>query len=114
VVSHKTEDTNVRVDRLGPQPTVCVAGRITVDSSPRLRTVLLAVIRESPGLVIDMSGVTHMNTSGLATLLEILDRAHERSVRLRLSGISGQPRKLAELTELDQIFRACGSEVEFR
>jgi len=85
-----------------------------IDSSPRLRSVLLGLIRKSAGLVIDISGVSHMDTSGLATLLEVLNTAHERSVRLRLTGISGQPRKLAELAELEQIFRASGSEVEFR
>jgi len=55
-----------------------------------------------------------MDTSGLATLLEVLNTAHERSLRLRLTGVGGQPRKLVELTELEAIFRASGSEVEFR
>lgn len=55
-----------------------------------------------------------MDTSGLATLLEVLNTAHGRSVRLRLRGLNGQPRKLAELVELEQIFQASGSEVEFR
>ncbi len=76
--------------------------------------MLLGLISENAGLVIDISGVSHMDTSGLATLLEILNTAHERSLRVRLAGVSGQPRKLAELTELEQIFRASGSEVEFR
>jgi anti-sigma B factor antagonist len=64
-------------------------------------------------IVIDLSAVTHIDTSGLATLLEIANIARDRSVRLRLQGISGQPRRIAELTQMGEIFRALGSEVEF-
>jgi len=105
----------VQVVRSASQSTVAVAGRLTVDSSPHLRSELLALICGRPGrvLTIDLSGVSYLDTSGLATLLEALSTARDRSVRLHLTGISGQPRKLAELVELDKIFRALGSEVEF-
>jgi anti-anti-sigma regulatory factor len=52
--------------------------------------------------------------SGIATLLEALKAARERSVKLRLAGISGQVRTFAEIVQLDTIFRAWESEVEFR
>jgi anti-anti-sigma regulatory factor len=55
-----------------------------------------------------------LDTSGLATLLEALKAAHQRSVTLRVLGITGQSRTLAEVAELDKIFQAVGSEVEFR
>jgi anti-anti-sigma factor len=94
---------------------IAVRGRITVDSSPHLRSVLLGLIPESSGnvLVIDLSGLIHLDMSGFATLLEVLNCAHAHSVRLLVSGMSGQPRKLAEIAQLDQIFRALASEVEF-
>jgi anti-sigma B factor antagonist len=112
VVSLRTEEANIRIAASGSQPRV---GVITVDSSPRLRTTLLGVIRKSVGfVVVDLSEVTRIDTSGLATLLEALNSAHEHSVRMRVVGLNGQPRRLAELAQLDQIFRALGSEVEFR
>jgi anti-sigma B factor antagonist len=115
VVSIRTDEATIRIDTSDSQPRVCVTGRITVDSSPRLRTTLLGAIRKSAGfVVVDLSEVTRTDTSGLATLLEALNSAHEHSIRLRLVGMSGQPRRLAELAQLDQIFRALGSEVEFR
>jgi anti-anti-sigma regulatory factor len=51
--------------------------------------------------------------SGIATLLETLKAARERSVKLRLTGMRGQARTLAEIAQLDTIYRAWGSEVEF-
>jgi anti-sigma B factor antagonist len=114
--SVRCDDADVRIGGSGSQPTVAITGRITVDSSPYLRSVLLGRIAKSAGLVlvIDVSGVTHIDMSGLATLLEALNSAHEHSVSLRLAGMGGEPRRLAELAQLDQIFRALGSEVEFR
>lgn len=84
-----------------------------MDSSPRLRSVLQQLIREEirPVLVIDLSGVTYSDTSGIATLLEASKTARQHSAQLRLIGLSGQPRVLAEITELARIFRASGSEV---
>ena len=96
--------------------TVAVAGRATVDSSPDLRSVLLGLLRRgtAPVVVIDVSALSYLDMSGIATLLEALKAARERSVKLRLTGMSGQVRTLAEIAQLDTIYRAWGSEVEFR
>ena len=81
-----------------------------------LRSALLELLRRSaaPVIVIDLSAVSYLDMSGMATLLETLKAARERSVKLRLTGMSGQSRTLAEIAQLDAIFRAWGSEVEFR
>jgi anti-sigma B factor antagonist len=107
-------EATVRILRASFRPTVAVAGRVTVDSSPHLRSALLELIRGDigPVLVIDLSGVSYLDTSGIATLLEAAKTAREHSAQLRLVGVSGQPGMLAEVTELGQIFRASGSEVE--
>jgi len=43
-----------------------------------------------------------------------LKAARERSVILRVTGIGGAARTLAEIAQLDTIFREWGSQVEFR
>ena len=98
------------------QLTVVIAGRATVDTSPDLRSVLFGLLRRSttPVVVIDFSAVSYLDMAGIATLLEALKAARERSVKLRLTGISGQVRTLAEVAQLDTIYHAWGSEVEFR
>ena len=98
------------------QSTVAVAGRTTVDTSPYLRSALLDLLRRgaAPVVVIDVSGLSYLDMSGIATFLEALKAARERSVKLRLAGMSGQVRRLAEISQLDTIYRAWGSEVEFR
>jgi anti-sigma B factor antagonist len=105
----------VHVVRSGEMSSVAVAGRTTVDSSPHLRSVLLGLLRRgtAPLVVIDFSAVSYVDMSGIATLLEALKAARENSIKLRLAGMRGQVRALAEIAQLDTIFRAWGSEVEF-
>ncbi len=108
-------EMTMRILRSSPPPTVAVSGRVTIDSSPTLRSALLDLLRghKAPILVIDLSGVSRLDISGIATLLEAAKAARGCSVKLRVVGISGQPRMLSEITELDRVFRATGSEVEF-
>jgi anti-sigma B factor antagonist len=108
-------ECTVHIVRNDRQLTVVVAGRVSVDSSPDLRSALFALLGRSaaPVIVITLSAVTYLDMSGLATLLEALKAARERSVKLRMTGLSGEARNLAEIAQLDSIFRAWGSEVEF-
>src|SRR5262245_46109338 len=77
--------------RANSELTVAVAGRVTIDSSPHLRFVLLDLLRRdaTPALVIDLSRVSYLDTSGIATLIEVPKIAREHSDTLRLVGISG-------------------------
>jgi anti-sigma B factor antagonist len=106
---------SAEVTRKDSQAIVTVAGRVTVDSSPHLRSVLLRLLRDKTGevVVIDVSKVSYLDTSGIATLLEASKAARKRSVKLRLERASGRVRMLAELVELPKILDALGSEVIF-
>ena len=108
-------ESMIRVVPGSEQSTVAVAGRVTIDSSPHLRSILLELLRrgKAPLMTIDLSVVSYIDMSGMAILLETLKAARERSVKLSVSGMSGQARTLAEVAQLDAVFRAWGSEVEF-
>jgi len=111
----KAGDMTFHVVPESQQSTVAVAGRVTVDSSPHLRSILLELIRRGKAslMTIDLSAVSYIDMSGMAILLETLKAARGRSVKLDVTGMSGQARTLAEVAQLDAVFRAWGSEVEF-
>ena len=94
---------------------VRVSGSLVVDTSPQLRALLLQAIerRIGPTIVIDFSGVSYLDTSGIATLLDAARVARAHAVRLRVIGVAGEPKVLAQVTEMDRIFLALGSAVEF-
>src|SRR5512145_827368 len=83
-------EITIRVVRASSQSTVTVTHRVTVDSSPHLRSVLLQLVRRAAGsvVVIDLSGVSYLDMSGLATLLEALRAAQRGSVKLRVIGMT--------------------------
>jgi anti-sigma B factor antagonist len=105
----------VDVRQAGACTTVVVSGRVTVDSSPRLRPVLHEAIGAAPaaGLVIDFTAASYLDTSAIATLLEAATLTSKQRVPLRVIGIGGEARLVAEATELDHIFLALGYEVQF-
>ena len=84
---------------------VSLQGRITVSNANEMRRTLADALRlQRKELTVDLSSVTHMDTSGLATLMEAMRNARLQGTRLVLSGIQAQPRFLLKATDLDQVF----------
>lgn len=85
--------------------TVAFEGRIAVNNSDKMRRKLLAALRSRPAqITVDLSQVTYMDSSGLATLLEAVRVARKQGTRLVLEGLSGQPRQLFEVADLRGLF----------
>jgi anti-anti-sigma factor len=81
---------------------ICVSGRITIDSSPDLRTLLLQQL-ESTGcerLTVDLYEVVYVDTSCLAVLLEVQRAARAQKKTFYLSGLRDGPRYLLEETRI--------------
>jgi anti-anti-sigma factor len=108
-------ELSVETRQAGACTIVVVSGRVTVDSSPHLRPVLHDAIGAAPaaGVVIDFTGTGYLDTSAIATLLEAATLASKQGVPLRVIGLGGETRLVAEATELDRIFLAMGYEVQF-
>ena len=91
--------------------TVTVQGRITVSNSAEMRTALADALGRKPATVsLDLSGVSYLDTSGLATLIEAVGIARKQGTRLILSGMHDQPRYFFEITHLDRLFDIAGQE----
>ncbi len=87
------------------QNIVSIEGRVTVDNSPEMRDKLAVALKPKPAEVtVDLSGVTYIDVSGLATLVEASRIAHQQGTHLMLTGIEGQPRYLFEVSQLDRLF----------
>jgi anti-sigma B factor antagonist len=106
--------THIETSPGASESRLSVTGRLVIESSPRLRASLMMAIRtaSSAVLVIDLSALSYLDTSGVATLLEAARVASAHEVRLRVTGLMGEPRMLAKIAELDVIFRAYGSDLE--
>jgi anti-sigma B factor antagonist len=84
---------------------VSLQGRITVNNVNEMRRTLADALRLQPEeLTVDLSSVTYMDTSGLATLMEAMRSARQQGTRLVLGNIQAQPRYLLKVTDLDRVF----------
>jgi anti-sigma B factor antagonist len=106
-------DLEITVDENEGGTLVRLQGRLSIDSSPDFRDRLLAMLRrQSPAAVIvDLSEVSYMDASGVATLVEGLKTARNRQATLCLQGMQGRVRHLFEVTGLLTLFETsgCGS-----
>lgn len=83
-------------------------GRFDMDTSPVIRERLLALLRRPPQqtVSIDLSRVTHIDSSGVATLIEALRFARGCNVGLRLQGLHDRLLRLFEVTGILSLFNA--------
>lgn len=99
-VNHSEEGVLVRLQ-----------GRLGIDSSPDLRDRLLAMLRGQPSkvVIVDLTEVSYIDTSGIATLLEAFKIARNRHTTLRLNGLQDRMAHLFEVTGLTALFETGGA-----
>jgi len=82
-----------------------LAGEVDVATAPRLRDRLVQLINEGPPqLVVDLSGLSFIDSMGLGALVSGLKRARAHDGDLRLAGPSDHVAKVLSITRLDQAF----------
>lgn len=92
----------------GNTAVVQAVGDINIYSSADFQDSLRPVLARKPErIVIDMTGVDYMDSSGIASLVKILSRAKKIGTRLRLAGLNDRTRGLLEITRLDTVFELC-------
>ena len=95
----------IETTKTADETIITVEGDIDLYSSPELRTsVLKAVPKAKTGVGIHLGGVTYMDSSGVATLVEGLRSAKENGKNFALVAPSTSVMKVLELARLDSIF----------
>ena len=81
-------------------------GEIDLHVSPRIAASLAAMIEEQPKqLVVDLSRVSYIDSSGLAVLIEAMQNVAQYDGKFALSGLQDSVRPIFEIARLDQVFR---------
>jgi anti-sigma B factor antagonist len=90
----------------GKYAIVAMSGPVNALHTPRLRTSLHDLMKkEFSVFIIDFAGVNYMDSSGIATLVEAYQLAHEKGARLVLSSVHHEHvQHLFEITRLNDLF----------
>jgi anti-sigma B factor antagonist len=89
-----------------------VSGDIDLANSPAVRKALLKEIRDNrtPRVVMNLSNVRYIDSSGVASLVEGLKAARDVGTRFILFGLSTSAREVLQLSRLLKIFEVYENE----
>jgi anti-sigma B factor antagonist len=83
---------------------VVFTGEIDLESSPAAREVLLKCFGHTGNVIVDLSEVSYIDSSGVASLVEALQAAKKNGSQFALAAVSEPTRRVLELARLDKVF----------
>ena len=83
---------------------VTFKGEVDLESSPAAREVLLKCLENTGKVIVDLSEVTYIDSSGVASLVEALQAAKKNGSQFALAASSEPTRRVLELARLDKVF----------
>ncbi len=96
-------DIAVRHD--GRAVIVEVQGEVDLYSSPKMREALVGLTDgRSPAVLVDLSHVEYMDSSGVATLVEGLQLARQYGGQFKLAGLAPAIRDVFRFARLEKVF----------
>ena len=98
------DTVRVTVAHVADAVVVTVEGEVDMASIPALR-VALDDVESDHELILDCSGVTFMDSSGLSVLVTLWSRLQERGGSLHVRNPSPAVRRVMELTGLDDLIK---------
>ena len=83
---------------------VAFEGDVDLDTSPAARKVLLDCLTRKRPIVVDMAGVSYIDSSGVASLVEAFQGARKAGLGFALASVSEAAMRVLQLARLDKVF----------
>ncbi|MGH2717045.1 MAG: STAS domain-containing protein [Actinomycetota bacterium] len=106
----KSAQLNIARESLPEAEVIRVSGELDISSSSALREELTEVARTDSNVVLDLSGLRFMDSTGLSVIIAALKRLRERSFDLLLCAPQPPVRRIFEICGLDGIVTILPSE----
>ena len=89
-----------------PSNVLPLDGEIDLHVSPRVALSLNQMLKMKPAkLVVDLSKVSYIDSSGLAVLIDAMQGVEEYGGTFAIAGMQETVRSIFEIARLDQVFR---------
>jgi anti-sigma B factor antagonist len=86
------------------QTTVRCTGRITSNTSAQLQTTVRSLMPETKLIVLDLTNVSYMDSSGLGAIVGLYVSAKRQHCALKLINLNQRLRELFRITKLASVF----------
>jgi anti-sigma B factor antagonist len=94
----------IAISDQGGLKVVAISGEVDLSTSPKVRDALLDCILGGAGVVVDLSQVAYIDSSGVASLVEAFQSAKSRKLVFTLASVGATPMRVLKLARLDQVF----------
>lgn len=98
----------LRISRQEDGALVVCSGWLTANVKEEFKAEINHLIPESKRVVLDLSNLSFMDSSGLGALVGLYVTARRAGVELQLINLSQRVRELLGITNLLSIFESCG------
>jgi len=102
----------ISVREAGVTTVVEVAGDVDLGTSPDLRRTLFDALTHAPKLALNLAAIRYIDSSGIATLIEVLKDSQLRNKQFVLFGLSPAVQQVFRLTHVARIFQIFQTEEE--
>ncbi len=79
-------------------------GEIDLNESPKARKQILESIKRGHNLLVDLSAVEYIDSSGVASLVEGFQNARAQMLEFALVGVNASTMQVLQLSRLDRVF----------
>ncbi len=87
-----------------PCTVLALNGEVDMQTSPAARKQILELLDKKNALLVDLSGISYIDSSGVASLVEGLQLAKSHKVNFGLAGVSPAALQVLRLARLDMVF----------
>lgn len=87
-------------------------GDLEAQNVEAFRGATASLIQDVPGVLLDMTNVTFLDSSGLGALVAIWRTLSSRRGKIKLSGVRPMVRTVFDMTRMDRIFEMYDTEQE--
>lgn len=83
---------------------IALTGEIDLENAGEVRKALLSALKQKKDVLVDLSAVSYIDSSGIASLVEGLQVARKQKNELLLVSVSTRALRVLELARLDKVF----------
>ena len=100
----------ISVRELGAARVVDVTGEVDLGTSPDLRQTLFDLLAKTSTVALNLKALRYIDSSGIATLIEVFKDAQRRGKDFVLFGLSPAVEQVFRLTHVNRIFHIVDTE----
>ena len=100
---------NLETHEMNGTVVVSLAGEVDLQHSPSVRKQLMELMFDRRDVLVNMSGVEYIDSSGIASLVEAYQMARRNATRFVLVAVSQPALRVLQLARLDRVFTLADS-----